>query len=50
MKYYTLKYLALIAALILLLSGCSALIKSGDSFDTGSQTLDLWDSGCIVGW
>ena len=48
MKYYTLKYLALIAALILLLSGCSALIKSGDSFDTGSQTLDLWDSGPLT--
>ena len=51
MKHPIFKYLALLPVILLLASmlvGCSAFKTPGDSFDTGSKTLDLWDSGPLT--
>lgn len=50
-KRHFFRYFSLILATLMLASalpGCVNLSQPGDSFDTGSQTLDLWDSGPLT--
>jgi len=51
MKHQALTYAALLLVIVFLVSslaGCSTFTTGIDSFDTGSKTLDLWDSGPLT--